>query len=129
MHIADGLSRSSGTDNILLRQCRRVFIERARLRRLAWGDAVAVRALAAEALGAHPSRSGAWRQSGAPPLCSTAGFDLVVGADVVYVAEAVPALFAAAAVLLSASQEARSQGARCLMHLGFGPLETPGYNT
>lgn len=88
-----------------------MVVERARLRRLAWADATAVQALAAEALSARPSCSAAWRQPGAPPLCSPAGFDLVVGADVVYMAEAVPALFAAAAALLSASQEARCHGA------------------
>ena len=91
-----------------------MVIERARLRSLAWADASAVKALAKEALGARTSRSAAWRQPGWPPLCSAAGFNLVFGADVVYVAEAVPALFAAAAALLSASQEARSHGARCI---------------
>ena len=107
-------------NNALLHGCRRVVIERARLRRLAWADATAVEALAAEALGAHISRSAACRQPGAARLCSSAGFDLVLGADVVYMAEAVPALFAAAATLLSASQEARSPEARCLAHLGLG---------
>ncbi|KAK9843966.1 hypothetical protein WJX81_000623 [Elliptochloris bilobata] len=84
-----------------------VVIERARLRRLAWDDAAAVQALAAEAQGPRESTSYSRRRPAAASSCSASGFDLALGADVAYVAEAVPALFAAAAALLSASKEAR----------------------
>ncbi|KAK9828449.1 hypothetical protein WJX72_000046 [[Myrmecia] bisecta] len=57
-----------------------VVIERARLRRLAWGEAAEVAALQRDFPG---------------------GFDVVLGADVVYVEEAVPQLFAAITAMLA----------------------------
>ena len=85
------------------------MIERARLRRLAWSDAAAVRELAADALRAPPRCAARSWRTDSPPERALPGFDLALGADVVYVAEAVPALFAAAATLLSASPEVGKQ--------------------
>lgn len=82
-----------------------MVIERARLRRLAWSDADAVRELAADALRPPPRCAARSWRSDSPPERALPGFDLALGADVVYVAEAVPALFAAVATLLSASPE------------------------
>lgn len=63
------------------------FIERVRLRRLAWGDSAGLAAARRDAPG---------------------GYDVVFGADVVYVAEAVPALFASISTLLAKSPSARA---------------------
>lgn len=68
-----------GSGNEVLGQCRRVIIERARVRRLVWGaarDVAQVRAL----------------------VCG--GYDVVLGVDVVYVEEALPALLRTAHDLL-----------------------------
>lgn len=81
-----------------------VIIERARLRRLAWADAPAAAALAAEPLRSPAAKNMAWWR-GPPPPAPPTGFDLVLGADVVYVEEAVPALFATATALLSSSPQ------------------------
>jgi len=92
-----------------------VVVERARLRRLAWADAAGAAGLAADALRAP--RAAPRAPAAAAPPAAPAGFDLALGADVAYVAEAVPALFAAAAALLSASPQARSG-----VLLAAGPL-------
>jgi len=82
-----------------------VVVERARLRRLAWADAAGAAGLAADALRAP--RAAPRAPAAAAPPAAPAGFDLALGADVAYVAEAVPALFAAAAALLSAGRVRR----------------------
>lgn len=65
--------------------CRMVIVERLRLRRLRWGSATHVAALRQE----------------------FGSFDTVVGADVVYMEEAVPALFDSIAQLLEHSSKVR----------------------
>ena len=66
--------------------CRLVIIERARCRCLCWGDTTQQSRLAAE---------------------FGNGFDMILGADVLYVPEAIGPLFAACAHLLASAPQVR----------------------
>lgn len=73
--------------NLMVRSCRKVIVERARTRLLCWGDTAQVGKLHRE----FPD-----------------GFEAILGADVLYVAEAIGPLFATIKELLAVSPEVRN---------------------